>query len=449
MQAVRGGGVCRAPAGAQARGALLLCRAQAQPQQPTRPCEPPRAQPAQLTLCRRELAGAAALVLALAGSQKPSSAAEAGPRPTVAEVTRLPVQAPPLPAAEQSTVSLFERLTYSVVNVVDITVAQAGLSRPGAQVDVPEGNGTGIVWNTKGDIVTNYHVLGGVLAAASQGRAGLAGRRVTSVARVTLLGSDGKSHEFVADLVGADRGKDIAVVRIAAPAELLRPIPRGTSASVRVGQTVLAIGNPFGFTSTLTVGVVSGLDRTVQSAVGSLISGGIQTDAAINPGNSGGPLLNSAGQLIGLNTAIFTATGSSSGVGFAIPVDTVVRVVPQLIEFGRIVRPSLNITLAPESIASQLRVKGGALVQAVIPDSAASKAGLLATRRGFGGIVTGDVVVGLDDDPVRSPAELNELVERRAIGDAVTLHVVRGVGGEAQEQLLDVRIVLEEEAGAS
>ena len=313
---------------------------------------------------------------------------------------------------------------------------------------MPEGNGTGIVWNDEGDIVTNYHVLGGVLGAASTSRAGTSGRRIASVARVTLLGGDGKNHEYVAELVGADRAKDIAVLRIAAPKELLRPLPRGASSSVRVGQTVLAIGNPFGFDHTLTTGVVSGLDRTVQSAVGSLISGGIQTDAAINPGNSGGPLLNSTGQLIGLNTAIFTPTGLSSGVGFAIPVDTVARVVPQLIEFGRVVRPSLNVTLAPESIASQLRVKGGALVQAVVPGSAAANAGLLPTRRGLGGIVTGDIIVGVDDDPVRSPAELADLVERRAIGDEITLHVVRGVGGEAQEQLIDVRVTLEKEAGA-
>jgi S1-C subfamily serine protease len=353
-----------------------------------------------------------------------------------------------LPAAEQSVVNVFERLTYSVVNVVDITVAQAGLSRPGAQVDVPEGNGTGIVWDSEGDIVTNYHVLGGVLNAASSGRNGTAGRRVTSVARVTLLGSDGKSHEYVAELVGADRAKDIAVLRIAAPPELLRPLPRGQSARVRVGQTVLAIGNPFGFDHTLTTGVVSGLDRTVQSAVGSLISGGIQTDAAINPGNSGGPLLNSEGELIGLNTAIFTPTGLSAGVGFAIPVDTVSRVVPQLIQFGRVVRPSLNCALAPESIASQLRVKGGALVQAVPPGSNAAAAGLLPTRRGLGGIVTGDVIVGVDDDPVRSPAELADVIERHAIGDRVTLRVVRGVGGEAQELLIDVPVVLEKEAGA-
>lgn len=355
----------------------------------------------------------------------------------------MPTKAPPLPPAEQATVELFERLTLSVVNVVDITVAQAGLrgGGAGAQVDVPEGNGTGVVWDGDGNVVTNYHVLASVLAAAS-GREGLAGRRIASVARVTLLGSDGKSHAFVADLVGADRGKDLAVLRIAAPAGLLVPIPRGTSSGVRVGQSVLAIGNPFGFDHTLTSGVVSGLDRSVQSAVGSLISGGIQTDAAINPGNSGGPLLNSAGQLIGLNTAIFTSSGSSTGVGFAIPVDTVSRVVPQLIEFGRVIRPTLNITLASESIASQLRVKGGALVQAVEADSAASRAGLLPTRRGLGGIVTGDVIVGVGDDPVRSPAELNELVERRGVGETVVLHVVRGVGGEAQEQLIDITVSL-------
>jgi S1-C subfamily serine protease len=411
-----------------------------------------RARPAPPT----HAAFALAAVATAAPAPPPAAAADAsllasasGARPSLAEATRAVTPAAPLPAAEQSVVDLFERLTYSVVNVVDITVTQAGLSRPGAQVDVPEGNGTGIVWNKEGDIVTNYHVLAGVLGSASTGRGGVpSGRRIASVARVTLLGGDGKSHEYVAELVGADRAKDIAVLRIAAPAELLRPLPRGASASVRVGQTVLAIGNPFGFDHTLTTGVVSGLDRTVQSAVGSLISGGIQTDAAINPGNSGGPLLNSEGELVGLNTAIFTATGLSSGVGFAIPVDTVVRVVPQLIEFGRVVRPSLNVALAPESIASQLRVKGGALVQAVPPGSAAAAAGLLPTRRGLGGIVTGDVIVGIDDDPVRSPAELADLVERRAIGDTVTLRVVRGVGGDATEQLIDVRVVLEKETGA-
>jgi len=144
-------------------------------------------------------------------------------------------------------------------------------------VDVPEGNGTGVVWDTEGHVVTNYHVLGSVLAAAGRGGAR---RPLSAVARVTLLGADGKSHEYVAELVGADRGKDIAVLRVGAPAAELLPIPLGASASVRVGQSVLAIGNPFGFDHTLTSGVVSGLDRSVQSAVGSLISGGIQTDGA-------------------------------------------------------------------------------------------------------------------------------------------------------------------------
>ena len=172
----------------------------------------------------------------------------------------------------------------------------------------------------------------------------------------------------------------------------------------------------------------------------------LATDA---PPAQGGPLLNTAGELVGLNTAIFTPTGLSSGVGFAIPVDTVVRVVPQLIEFGRVVRPSLNSVTAPESIAAQLRVKGGALVQAVPPNSAAAAAGLQPTRRGLGGIVTGDVIVGVDEDPVRTAAELADLVGRHAIGDSVTLHVVRGVGGDAQEQLLDIVVTLEAEAGSA
>lgn len=148
---------------------------------------------------------------------------------------------------------------------------------------------------------------------------------------------------------------------------------------------------------------------------------------------------------MGLNTAIYTNTGVSVGVGFAIPVETVKRVIPQLIKFGRVVRPTLNVTLAGEQIAQQLRVKGGALVQTVQEGSNAAAAGLLSTRRGLGGIVTGDVIVGLDDDPVRNPAELFNLVESHSIGDTVVLHCVRGVGGDALEQLVDIKVVLEEE----
>lgn len=404
----------------------------------------PQPGPVDSTLTRRAFVSATVLLLSTVPASNAS--ADVAARPALSDVTRSPTPALALQPGEQAVVSLFERTTYSVANVVDATLASAPRgSQP--QADVPEGNGSGFVWDSDGHIVTNYHVLGAALAAVAQApKAACSGggqtRRAPPVARVTLLGQDGRNHEYVAELVGADRPSDIAVLRVNASQDLLRPLPRGKSSTVRVGQAVLCIGNPFGFEHTLTSGVVSGLDRRVASAPGSFVSGGIQTDAAINPGNSGGVMMNSAGQLIGMNTAIFTPTGLSSGVGFAIPVDTLERIVPQLISSGRVVRPSLDATLASDAIATQLRVRGGALVQATVPGGAADAAGLLPTRRGLGGIVTGDVIVGLDDQPVRSPAELEELVEKHAPGDAVRLSIVRGVGGEAQEQLLDVTVTL-------
>ena len=351
----------------------------------------------------------------------------------------MPSKAPPLPPSEQATVELFERLTLSVVNVVDITVAQAGLrgGGAGAQVDVPEGNGTGVVWDEDGNVVTNYHVLASVLAAAS-GREGLAGRRLASVARVTLLGRDGKSHAFVADLVGADRGKDLAVLRIAAPAGLLVPVPRGSSSGVRVGQSVLAIGNPFGFDHTLTSGVVSGLDRSVQSAVGSLISGGIQTDAAINPGNSGGPLLNSAGQVVGINTAIYSSSGTSSGVGFALSSDTVASVVDQIIATGRVPRPVLGISFAPDAVSSQLGL-GGVLILDVRPDGPAAKAGLHGTTRekDTGRLQLGDVIVKVDDAVIKTSSDLYRSLDKFGVGDTLHLAIER-----ATDAPIDVAVTL-------
>ena len=166
------------------------------------------------------------------------------------------------------------------------------------------------------------------------------------MALVTLQGPDDVQRSYEARLVGADRPRDIAVLKINAAPDQLRPLQLGQSSSLRVGQQCLAIGNPFGFDHTLTTGVISGLNREIKSQAGSVIPGGIQTDAAINPGNSGGPLLDSSGRLIGVNTAIFTPTGTSAGVGFAIPVDTVSRVVPQLITKGRVTRPSLGVVVS-------------------------------------------------------------------------------------------------------
>lgn len=280
--------------------------------------------------------------------------------------------------------------------------------------------------------MTNYHVIGSSLSRnPSSGQV---------VARVNILASDGVQKNFEGKLIGADRTKDLAVLKVEASKELLRPIKVGPSNSLKVGQQCLAIGNPFGFDHTLTVGVISGLNRDINSQTGVTIGGGIQTDAAINPGNSGGPLLNSKGYLIGINTAIFTQTGTSTGLGFAIPSSTVAKIVPQIIQFGKVVRAGLNIDIAPDLIANQLNVRNGALVLLVPSDSRAAKAGLLPTTRGFAGkIVLGDIILAVNDRLVRSRAELYRAFDEYNVGDKVVLKIKRS------NQDVEVPIVLEED----
>ncbi|KAJ7563230.1 hypothetical protein O6H91_03G101900 [Diphasiastrum complanatum] len=285
-------------------------------------------------------------------------------------------------------------------------------------VEIPEGNGSGIVWDTQGHIVTNYHVIGSALSNnPAYGQA---------VARVTLLNVDGSQKAYAAILVGADKTKDLAVLKIDCPPEVLRPVTLGQSSKLRVGQRCLAIGNPFGFDHTLTVGVISGLNRDISTQVGGIISGSIQTDAAINPGNSGGPLVDSSGNVIGINTAIFTRSGTSAGVSFAIPVDVVAKTVPQLIMFGKVLRPGLNVQLAPDSVAKQLNVKNGALVLSAPETSAAGKAGLLPTKRGLAGnIILGDVIVAINNVPIKTSLELSKILDDYQVGDQVFLKVER------------------------
>ncbi|CAI5960995.1 unnamed protein product [Closterium sp. NIES-65] len=338
------------------------------------------------------------------------------PSVTIADVTRDVTPAGKLPAAEEATVALFERTTYSVVNIFDVTL-RPSMNTTG-QVEVPEGNGSGVVWNSDGYIVTNYHVVGSALSQNPP-----AGR---TIARVTLLGTDGFQRNLEGVLVGADRTKDLAVLKVSAPPNLLRPLPLGDSSSLRVGQRSYAIGNPFGFDHTLTAGVLSGVNRDIYSAAGVVIAGGVQTDAAINPGNSGGPLLDSAGRLIGINTAIYTNTGTSAGVGFAIPVSVVARVVPQIIQYGKVIRPTLNLQLAADGIARQLGVAAGALVLGVKPGSAAAKAGVTATRRGFAGnIVLGDVIVAIDQYTVKMAADVDKALDDLSAGQTVSLQLLR------------------------
>ncbi|HHH29256.1 MAG TPA: PDZ domain-containing protein [Polyangiaceae bacterium] len=302
-------------------------------------------------------------------------------------------------AAERRTIDVFRRASPSVVHITRLQNAARGF-RMGA---VPAGTGSGFVWDDDGHIVTNYHVIRGA-----------------SGARVTL----GDRSTWDARLVGRAVEKDLAVLKIDAPASKLKPLKVATSGNLLVGQHVLAIGNPFGLDQTLSTGVISGLGREIKSVAGHPIAGVIQTDAAINPGNSGGPLLDSHGRLIGVNTAIFSPSGASAGVGFAVPADTVARIVPQLIEHGQVVRPGLGIEILD---GRQAGVKG-VLVMRVMSGSGAEAAGLLATRRdpNTGGVVLGDVITAVDGKAIADTSDLFRALDRHEVGETVTVRLDRG-----------------------
>jgi S1-C subfamily serine protease len=218
--------------------------------------------------------------------------------------------------------------------------------------------------------------------------------------------------------------KDLAVLKISAPAEKLYPIPLGDSGSLMVGQRVFAIGNPFGLDQTMTSGIVSALGREIQSSAGRTIQGVIQTDAAINPGNSGGPLLDSAGRLIGVNTAIFSPSGASAGIGFAVPVDVVNRVVPELIKHGKVMKPGIGIAVAHPSLAARLGVRGVLIIN-VQKGTSAEAAGLRGTRQRGAEIVLGDIIISVNDKPVSSYDDLRNEFDKYKIGDVINLGVLR------------------------
>jgi len=316
----------------------------------------------------------------------------------------------PLAADEQANNDVFKRVSPSVVHITTLETQRDMFSMNVMQV--PRGTGTGFVWDDKGHIVTNFHVI--------QGGSG---------ARVTM--SD--QSTFPAKLVGAFPDRDLAVLKIDAPAAKLPPIAVGSSRELIVGQRVYAIGNPFGLDQTLTLGIVSALNREIESFNGRTIRGVVQTDAAINPGNSGGPLLDSAGRLIGVNTQIASPSGASAGIGFAIPVDEVNRIVPRLIRDGRFVRPALGVTAGPTNLAQALRLPKGVAIVQVGANTPAARAGLQAFRRDRNGdVVAGDVITAINDEPVADLDDMLSHLERRAPGDGVTLTVWRS--GQTRKQ---------------
>jgi S1-C subfamily serine protease len=322
--------------------------------------------------------------------------------PPVSFEPRVVTPAQDLGADEKATISVFQNTSSSVVHITSIEQRRDRLSMNA--LDVPQGTGSGFVWDQAGHIVTNYHVVQG-------------GDR----ALVTL--NDGEVYP--AKIVDTAADKDLAVLRIDAQPSKLKPITIGSSANLQVGQKVLAIGNPFGLDQTLTTGVISGLGREIKSVTGRPIQDVIQTDAPINPGNSGGPLLDSAGRLIGVNTAIYSPSGANAGIGFAVPVDTVNRIVPQILK-GKVERPALGINIASDQVARQLNLEG-VLILDVVPGGGAEKAGLVGTRSGPGGRwVLGDIIVSVDGTAIRGANDLYKVLDAKNVGDAVKVTVVNG-----------------------
>jgi S1-C subfamily serine protease len=308
----------------------------------------------------------------------------------------------PLLTEEQVFIDRFKEAKPSVVYITSIAFQQDWFS---ADVQaVPTGTGSGFIWDEQGHIVTNYHVI-----------------EQAQDLEVTL--SDHTTHQ--AKVVGLAPEKDLAVLQLVTRPAQLRPIPIGTSADLQVGQRVLAIGNPFGLDQTLTTGVVSALGREIQSATRRRISGVIQTDAAINPGNSGGPLLDSSGRLIGVNTAIQSTSGSSAGIGFAMPVDTVNRVVPQLISKGQAARPDPGFDPLPENYRDYFKAPEGVIVLQVHRGGPAQRAGLQGITRSGRGFVLGDVIVSANGKATPDMDHFLDALEAATLGSTIQLEVVR------------------------
>lgn len=304
---------------------------------------------------------------------------------------------------EANNIEVFKRTSPSVVNITNARLVRSFYSLN--PQEVPQGSGTGFVWDDSGHIVTNFHVI-------------------QEADRVLVTMQDGTTYS--ARAVGLDPSRDLAVLKIEADQELV-PIVPGDSSLLEVGRKVIAIGNPFGLDTTMTVGVVSALGREIDSVNRRTIRDVIQTDAAINPGNSGGPLLNSLGQLVGVNTAIYSPSGGSSGIGFAIPVNTVNRVVPELIQYGRVQTPILGITRIPQpDYYRQLWGIEGVIVLDTVEGTDPERLGMRGLARSERGrIVLGDVIFEVDGQSIGNEDDLATAIEQRRPGETVTVRTRR------------------------
>ncbi len=346
-----------------------------------------------------------------AASRRPAAAPE--PAPALEAAPTPPPLPADLPESERRDIEVFRRSAPSVCFITTVALRRDFFSMD--VLRIPQGSGSGFVWDKQGHVVTNFHVISGGQAV-----------------RVTLA----DQSEWDAEVVGVAPDKDLAVLRVAADPSRLVPLPLGSSATLAVGQKVLAIGNPFGLDHSLTIGVVSALGRELESPSSRIIRDVIQTDAAINPGNSGGPLLDSRGRLIGVNTAIYSPSGASAGIGFAVPVDTVRALVPQLIKYGKPVQPGIGIVPLSDYWTRRFGLEG-VVIRAVNPGSPAERAGLEALRISASGRVTvRDRIVAVNGVPVRTVDDLLHAFESAGVGAPVTLTVAR------DERTREVRVTL-------
>jgi S1-C subfamily serine protease len=322
------------------------------------------------------------------------------------------VPAAPLDNDEQEAVSLFERVKDSVVNV-DVVMVQQG-DWGDQTTERQTGSGSGFIWDTHGRIVTNYHVVADVLRRKGQ-----------MELRVVLA----DRSAYRAELIGASPDNDLAVVQISAAKEKLKPITVGTSGDLKVGQKAYAIGNPFGLSLTMTKGIISSLNRIIESPNGTKIPRVIQTDAPINPGNSGGPLLDKSGRLIGVNTSIATTAGGGNvGIGFAIPVDTVNRVATELVQSGRSLRPDLGVKLYDERRLRQARYERGVMIDRVAKGGVADRAGLRGVVYSARGAPErpGDLIIAINAQAVNDVEDYERVVRDLKVGEPAQVKFIRG-----------------------
>ncbi len=378
--------------------------------------------------------------LALAAQEKPSPA----PLPTTPDLQaqedaiialyrkgakpRQPAPKGKLLPEEVNTIKRFKEARPSIV-YISALADQVNINT-GDVTRVPTGTGTGWVWDDKGHVVTNYHVV-------QLEQNGL----VSDVAEVRVTLAGGKTYQ--ARVIGKSLAYDTAVLQVFAPLEDLKPLPIGTSKDLEVGQSVIAIGNPWGLDHTLSTGVVSALNRTLATEFNTELTGVIQTDAAINPGNSGGPLLDSSGRVIGMNAYIPPATGASVGIGFSIPIDTLNRVVPLLIERGQVFRPRMGFSTLTDPQAEKLGIYRGAVVGIVEPGSPAARAGLRGVVLDKPDHIQaiGDVIIAVDGHAVRNYGEMAAYMEKAEPRDKVTFDVARG------DKIIKLTLDLRENAG--